>query len=156
MGFEITEIEDFSGCKAHIYSVRINGEENTLLEQFFDENCAHKKALKNIIYKIKTMADYTGCKREFFKEGEGAFADGVVALKGGKLRLYGLYFNSAVVLFGSGGYKTVRAYQEDASLNAKVEQMKLIASHINKGIKERAIKITKEGIIDCQDFELYD
>lgn len=154
MGFEITEITDFSGDKARIYSVLLDGESSTLLEQFFEENQHHEKDLKRMLYKIKSMSDHTGCKREFFKEGEGNFADGVVALRVGRLRLYGLYLNSTVILFGSGGYKNVRTYQEAPALNAKVEQMKKIAFFINKGIKERTIRV-KEGFIDCKDFEAY-
>ena len=102
------------------------------------------------------MSEKTGCIRDFFKEGEGVLADGVMALKVGKLRLYGLYFNKTVVLFGSGGVKNVRAYQEDPYLNAKAEQMKYIASKINAGIRDRSIKIGEDGTIDCKDFEVYD
>ena len=43
MGFEITEIEELSGNKARIYSVIIDGEEGTLLEQFFEENKDYRK-----------------------------------------------------------------------------------------------------------------
>jgi hypothetical protein len=156
MGFEITEIEELSGNKARIYSVIIDGEEGTLLEQFFEENKDYRKELSTMLYKIKTMSEKTGCIREFFKEGEGVLADGVMALKVGKLRLYGLYFNKTVVLFGSGGVKNVRAYQEDPYLNAKAEQMKYIASKINAGIRDRSIKIGEDGTIDCKDFEVYD
>ena len=98
MKFEIKELEELSGKKARIYSVIIDGEEDTLLEQFFNENKNHADELQTMLSKIKTMADDTGCRRQFFAEGEGAWADGVVALKAGKLRLYGIYFNNTVVL----------------------------------------------------------
>ena len=104
------------------------------------------------------MADDTGCRREFFKEGEGKLADGVMALSVGRLRLYGIYFNKTVVLFGSGGYKPegIRAYQEDPFLNSKVKQVKCIAEKINKGICEGNIKIKKDGTIDYENFEDYE
>lgn len=64
----------------------------------------------------------------------------------GRLRLYCLYVDSTIVCFGSGGYKPpeIRAYQEDAELNKKVEQMKAVAKRINKAIVEKDIEI-KDG-----------
>jgi hypothetical protein len=54
-----------------------------------------------------------------------------------------LYVDSTIVCFGSGGYKPpeIRAYQEDAVLNEKVEQLKAIAKRINKAIVEKDIEI---------------
>ena len=60
-----------------------------------------------MLHKIIVMATKTGCLKQFFKEGEGSLADGVVALSVGNLRLYGIYFNNTVVLLGSGGEKNV-------------------------------------------------
>lgn len=38
MNFEITELSDFSGEMAHIYSVTLKGEEQTLLERDDEDN----------------------------------------------------------------------------------------------------------------------
>lgn len=156
MEFDITEIPKLSGAKAHIYSVTIRGETDTLLEQFFNENRDHADELATILNKILIMADDTGCRRQYFTEGEGKLADGVVALKSGRLRLYGMYFNNTVVLFGSGGWKTTRTYQEDELLNRKAEQIKEIAAKINKAILERTIIIGDDGIIDDENWENYE
>lgn len=148
MDFEITEIEGLSGQMAHIYSVIPEGCEESLIEQFFDENVDHMDDLLLVRDRIHTMAHYTGCRRHFFKEGEGAWADGVVALKGtGRLRLYGIYFNNTVVLFGSGGHKPegARTYEEVPELNAKAQQMREIAREINKRIMNRELKIEDDG-----------
>lgn len=156
--FEIVELEELSGRQAHIYSVSVDNENDTLLDQFFEENKQYKEELEKIYVRIKVMADDTGCRREFFKEGEGKLADGVMTLSVGRLRLYGIYFNKTVVLFGSGGYKPegIRAYQEDPFLNSKVKQVKCIAEKINKGICEGNIKIKKDGTIDYENFEDYE
>lgn len=65
----------------------------------------------------------------------------------GCLRLYGIYFNDSVVLFGSGGYKdpAIRAYQEDPLLNAKAQQVKDIAKEIDRLIRNRELKIGTDG-----------
>ena len=128
----------------------MEGDEHSLIEQFFNENTDHIEDLMLVRDRIHTMAHYTGCRRNFFKEGEGAWADGVVALKGtGQLRLYGIYFNHTVVLFGSGGYKVanIRAYEEDPQLNAKAQQMREIAKELNKRILNREIRIEDDGQI---------
>lgn len=156
MKFDFTEIEELSGNKAHIYSITIEGENETLLEQFFNDNIKHNKELNILVSKIQNMANRTGCIRDFFKNGEGNFADGVVALSAGKLRLYGIYFNSTVVLFGSGGIKHTRTYQEDQKLNAKVKQVKTIARIINKAIIEKTITIEKDGNINIENWENYE
>ena len=49
MDFRITEIEALTGPKARIYSVIMEGEDKSLLEQFFDENNAYAKDLKKVI-----------------------------------------------------------------------------------------------------------
>ena len=157
MDFDITEIADFSGRMAHIYSVTLKGDEHTLLEHFFDENAKYDEEMKLIVQKLIVMGNDTGCRYEFFKHNEGALADGVAALRVGQIRLYCLYFDRTAVFFGSGGYKPVdiKAYQEDASLNQKAQQMRIIASRINKAIIEKDIEIKEDGslIINYWEYE---
>lgn len=147
MTFDIVEMSDFSGEMAHIYSIMLSGEEETLLEQFFNENAAHAEELRTIAEKLLVMGNDTGCRRDFFKHHEGASADGVAALRVGQMRLYCLYFDRTAVFFGSGGFKSsnIRAYQEDAVLNAKAQQMRQIAARINRAIIDRDIVIEQDG-----------
>ena len=146
MNFDIEEIKELSGNAASIYSVTLEGEETTLLEQFFEENAEYEEELKDILNKLYVMGQETGCRWDNFTHNEGSPGDGVSVLKSGRLRLYCLYVDSTIVCFGSGGYKSlkIRAYQEDAELNSKVEQMKAIAKRINKAIVDKDIEI-KEG-----------
>ncbi|MBQ9231505.1 MAG: hypothetical protein IJ190_10080 [Prevotella sp.] len=151
MEFDLKEIEELSGAKAHVYSVVFESEEDSLLEQFVKENAQqYSKEMKKIFAKIKKMADITGCRKNFFKEGEGVWADGVVALNHtGRLRLYGIYFNDTVILFGSGGYKPphVKSYQEYPPLNTKAQQIKDIAQEIMKLIKSGELRIEEDGTL---------
>ena len=149
MNFDITDMPEFSGDGASIYSITLEGEEQTLLEQFFEENAEYEEELKIIMNKLLTMGKNTGCRWDFFKHNEGKPGDGVAVLKAGHLRLYCLYVDSTIVCFGSGGYKSpnIRAYQEDAALNTKVVQMEDIAERINKAIKEKDIEIKNGQLI---------
>ena len=151
MNFEITEMKNLTGAKARVYSVILDGEETTLLEQFFNENVEHIDDLKKVLYKIRVMAQNTGCRKSYFKEGEGAWADGMVALQDtGHLRLYGIYFHDAVILLGSGGHKPpgVIAYEEHPPLNAKAQQMKAIAKEIYRMITEKELKVHEDGTLE--------
>ena len=151
MNFEIIEMKNLTGAKARVYSVILDGEENTLLEQFFNENIEYKDDLKKVLYKIHTMAQNTECRKSYFKEGEGAWADGMIALQGtGRLRLYGIYFHDAVILFGSGGYKPpqIAAYEDYQPLNVKAQQMRAIVKEINRMIAEKELKIHEDGTLE--------
>ena len=151
MKFEIREVENLTGTKARVYSVILDEEEKTLLEQFFDENIEHIKDIKRVLYKIHVMAHDTGCRKSYFKEGEGAWGDRMVALQGtGHLRLYGIYFHDAVILFGSGGHKPpgVAAYEDHPPLNAKAQQMKAIAKEIYRMINEKELKVHEDGTLE--------
>ena len=145
-----------SGDGAKIYSVTLDGDETTLLEQFFEENAEYETEINELLNKLYLMGKEIGCRRDYFKHYEGKPGDGVSVLKAGHLRLYCLYIDSTIVCFGSGGYKSpkIRAYQEDASLNAKVVQMEEIAERINKAIKEKDIEIKNGQLqINFWDYE---
>ena len=64
--FDIREIEGLSGERAHIYSVQLKGDEQTLLEQFFDENSKYVDELREIFNKLLLMGRETGCRRQWF------------------------------------------------------------------------------------------
>ena len=97
MNFDIEEIKELSGDAASIYSVTMEGEENTLLEQFFEENAEYDEELTEILNKLYVMGKETGCRWDNFKHNEGSPGDGVSVLKAGRLRLYCLYVDSTIV-----------------------------------------------------------
>ena len=136
MDFVIEEIDEFSGSMAHIYTIRPNGSDTTLLEDFYSENKAEHA-------------------EEFFKPYEGKPGDGVAALRVGNLRVYCLLIGRIAVILGSGGYKSpdMRAYQEDDSLNAKAEQMIQYANQINQRIIDKDIIIGNNGKIIINNWD---
>ncbi len=140
---------------AHIYTILPDGAKSTLLEQFFEDNKQYKEETTEIINKLRTMGDETGCQRYFFKHNEGALADGVAALSVGCIRLYCLYFDKTAVFFGSGGYKPPKAhaYQEVPELNAKAQQMRNIAKKINDAIKVKDIVIKDDGSLEINNWD---
>jgi len=154
MNFDIVEIAEFSGDKAKIYSIMLEGYDDTLLDQFFDENQQYEEELEEIAARLLTMGDYTGCRIQFFKEHEGVPGDGVVALWHNRLRLYCLRFDNTCIFIRSGGFKPtdISAYQDNPLLNAKAQQMKAIAASINKAIIEKDLKVLEDGTLEKSDF----
>ncbi len=155
MDFDIVELMDYTGPKAHIYSLVVNNEGNTLLEQFFEENVEYRNEIQTIDELLYQMGHVFGCRRNFFKHNEGALGDGVAVIRVGQLRLYCLYFDNTAVFFGSGGYKPpeIHAYQEDEALNAKAQQMRLIAVKLNKAIKNKDIVIENDGSLTINNWD---
>lgn len=154
MNFEIVEIEEFSGDKAKIYSIMLEGDDDTLLDKFFDENQQYEEELEEIAARLLAMRSSTGCRIQFFKEHEGAPGDGVVALWYKRMRLYCLRFDNTCIFIGSGGYKPpdISAYQENPLLNAKAQQMRAIAASINKAIIGKDLKVLEDGTLEKSDF----
>jgi len=146
--FEIVEIDELSGDRAHIYSVVLDGDEQNLFWAFLREIQTIKPAEAEVILtQIYMMGHETGCRRGFFKLHEGKPGDGVAAISVGEVRLYCLYFDNTAIFLGSGGVKPigVRAYQELPVLNAKVELMEQIAAKINQMIKDKELKVLTNG-----------
>ena len=74
MQFEIVKV--YSGPCAIFYSVKLDGENNTLFEKFILENKAkYPKELENISNTIRIMAEKTGAREQFFKQNEGKPGD---------------------------------------------------------------------------------
>lgn len=154
MKFEIVNIEEFSGEMAQIYSVMFENDDMTLMDHFFEDNAIYEEELKEIAKKLISMGNSTGCRIQFFKENEGAPGDGLVAFWYKRMRMYCLRIGSACIILGDGGYKPpeISAYQEDALLNSKAQQMRKIAARINKAIIERDIRLENDGKITITDF----
>lgn len=154
MKFEIVNIEEFSGEMAQIYSVMFENDDMTLMDHFFEDNAIYEEELKEMAKKLISMGKSTGCRIQFFKENEGAPGDGLVAFWYKRMRMYCLRIGSACIILCDGGYKPpeISAYQEDALLNSKAQQMRKIAARINKAIIERDIRLENDGKITITDF----
>ena len=71
MKFEIVDIEELSGSRAKIYSIMLDGDIYTLLDQFFDDNRKFDEEMKEIALKLKLMGETTGCRETFLKYTRG-------------------------------------------------------------------------------------
>ena len=154
MQFEIVQMEDLSGDAAKIYSVILEGEESSLLEQFVLDNLDYKREIQEMIKRLSLMGQKYGCKPHYFKEGEGSPGDGMVALRYKQMRLYCLRFDNTCIFVGGGGYKPpdIAAYQENDALNSVAQQMRLICASINNAIIEKDLTVLPDGNLEMTDF----
>ena len=144
MKVELVDLEEFSGNKAHIYSVLLDDAEDTLFDQFVEENGPlYPNEIREIVKELIAMGNKVGCQEHFFKLNEGRLGDGVAAVWAKRIRVYCLRYGSSLIILGGGGYKSpsIRAYQEDPVLSGKVEEIKRIAELINERIKEKDLKL---------------
>ena len=150
MQIEIVKV--LPGKLATFYSVKLDGENNTLFEKFIGENKAkYPLELANIGDRIKAMANKTGARDQFFKLNEGKPGDGVCALyddPGKNLRLYCIKYGSVAVLLGSGGekLKSIKALQESEKLTEENDLLRAISKAITQALKDDALWWSENGM----------
>lgn len=150
MNFELVKIPALSGEHCQIFSVKIEGEEQTLFENFAEEYVEQfEEEVLDIYNRLKSIGKAFGARPHFFKDKEGAPGDGVSALfdtPNGLLRLYCIVYGRVAIILGGGGLKTVRAWQDDPKLYKEATMMKHVSSKVTQAIKDGDIKITDNGL----------
>ena len=149
MKFKIVKILDLSGRKATIYTVQIEGETNTLFDEFLLENDVnYPDELDNIFDRLEIMGHYEGAKEIYFKHAEGNLGDGICALYDSpdrKLRLYCIRYGSTAILLGGGGFKNVRALQDDSKLKYENYLLRNISKTITNALIEGDLAWSNDG-----------
>ena len=143
MELEIVKIKQLSGKKTQIYSVILNQEDQSVFEQFLQNNYSeYPTEIEDIVSKLKIMATKTGAAEHFFKLNEGKPGDGVCALFDSpdkKLRIYCIRFANVAIIVGGGGY------QESPALKKEAEMVIQISKIISKAIKNKDIHLNDNG-----------
>ena len=138
--------------KAEIYSIRVDDRETTEFQEFIvtyknTEDIFLEDDYNSIIRTLIKMAS-EGISESLFRP-EGSIKDRICALplfsikrdkgKHGTLRLYCIRISDKIIILGGGGEKSTRTYQEDISLNEKVELLQQI---------DRELSIIEDNGID--------
>ncbi|MBK8636167.1 MAG: hypothetical protein IPN72_22470 [Saprospiraceae bacterium] len=89
---KLVKIDRLSGNGASIYSIVLNGEKDSMLDKFVNDNVnSFKSETKDILMRLTTIESQQVLETQFFKENEGSPGDGVCALfdnPDSNLRLY--------------------------------------------------------------------
>ena len=152
MKFELKEIQQLTGRRCKIYSIRIDGDEKTLFDRFTEENKADfPEETKNILLKLKFIGQDDGAKDHYFRpKKEGKLGDGVEALfdqPNANLRVYAIKYSRILLVLGGGGPKSkdIRAFQEDPKLTKENYLVRQIAAILYKAIRDKDLRWNKQG-----------
>lgn len=122
---------------AEIFSIRIDQKEKTELQEFLIafKNIKQYNLRQDYEQILKTIAGISdhGVKESFFRH-EGKMNDRVCAIplfssgrkSNGRLRLYCIRISDELLIFGGGGLKTTRTYQENEQLTEYVHTLQKI------------------------------
>lgn len=149
---EIVKNEALSGKACSIYSIRIDGEEDTLFDKFIDAYYdEYEGEIDDIYTRLSVIGKELGMRPQFYKQHEGKPADGICAFYDcpySKFRLYFIEYGRSLVILGGGGPKpkSIRAWQESPELEASVLQLEKISNIILKATLDHDIKIKENSI----------
>ena len=129
---------------ADIYSIRIDGRENTEFQEFMinfkdTENLYMADDFNRILKSISTIIEKSA--KEYYFRPEGNLNDRVQALplytmprnkKYGTLRLYCIRISGRLLILGGGGDKITQTYEEDEHLLDKVRTLQSIDNQLRR------------------------
>lgn len=140
----------------NFYSIKLNEEELTELERFFEKfpiGSRYDHDVDIIISWLDKIGE-RGALERYFKY-EGKFGDGVMGIPvevGNKVRLYCIRLSDNIIIFGNGDVKDVIRWQDSPTLSAYVEMLidtsRYIASRMNNG----SIVLVEKEIIGNLNF----
>ncbi|MBQ8969314.1 MAG: hypothetical protein IJ064_06260 [Bacteroidaceae bacterium] len=152
--YRIELLEEYENV--NFYSIRMKGEELTELEMFFEkfpEGCKYDNEVDTIISWIDQIAA-RGAKERYFRP-EGKYGDGVGVIPidaGNKLRLYCLRLSDKILVFGNGGVKDARSWQESETLAPYVKLLVDTSRFISSHIKDGTIVLVDKEILGNLNF----
>ncbi|MDH6313426.1 hypothetical protein M2137_002216 [Parabacteroides sp. PFB2-10] len=150
MRFEIVKLDDvFSGQYTQIYTIKLEGEEDTVFEQFVSEYYeAFTSEVKYIVSKLKAINTEVSWNKIPFKDKEGKPGDGVAEffdLPGKRLRLFCISYGKVAVVLGGGGSKNTVTWQEDLTLSYHAKLLIKISGMITKAMRDGYLSFTDNG-----------
>lgn len=137
--YTIELIEEYDAV--NFYSIHLDDEELSELERFFDkfpEGSEYDEEINVIISWLDKIGEKGALERYFRPEGRYGDGVGVIPIDvGNKLRLYCLRLSDKILVFGNGGIKDAKSWQQSESLAPYVEMLidtsRFISSRILNG-----------------------
>lgn len=130
-------MESQSGPYRNIYSVLLEGREETLFETFFWDNLEKFRVqVENIADALETIGNNHIRYEQYFKVAEGS--NPLVPLHclfdhpGKRLRVFAIHWDEDTIIMGGGGLKNKPNYREIDYLNEQSRLMEAIYTHLRK------------------------
>lgn len=144
----------------NFYSIKMAGKELTELETFFEkfpEGCEYDEEMDVIISWIDQIAKRGALERYFRPEGKYGDGVGVIPIDvGNKLRLYCLRLSDKILVFGNGGIKDSRSWQESKTLAPYVKLLIDTSRFISSRIKDGTIVLVDKEIVGNLNFRRHE
>lgn len=156
--YNIELLEEYENV--NFYSIKMAGEELTELEAFFEkfpEGCEYDDEIDIIISWIDQIAERGALERYFRPEGNYGDGVGVIPIDvGNKLRLYCLRLSDKILVFGNGGVKDERTWQESETLAPYVKLLVDTSRFISSRIKDGTLVLVDKEIVGNLNFMRYE
>ena len=156
--YSIELLEEYENV--NFYSIRMSGEKLTELESFFEkfpEGCEYDNEIDVIISWIDQIAERGALERYFRPEGNYGDGVGVIPIDvGNKLRLYCLRLSNKILVFGNGGVKDTRSWQESETLAPYVKLLVDTSRFISSRIKDGTMVLVDKEIVGNLNFTRYE
>ena len=156
--YSIELLEEYDNV--NFYSIRMAGEELTELEAFFEkfpEGCEYDDEIDVIISWIDQIAERGALERYFRPEGNYGDGVGVIPIDvGHKLRLYCLRLSDKIIVFGNGGVKDAKTWQESETLAPYVKLLVDTSRFITSRIKDGTMVLVDKEIVGNLNFTRYE
>jgi hypothetical protein len=151
---KLKSLETYSGKMASLYTVMVevpNGAITTKFDQFIEKyRSTYPTELMDIVRRLTSLGNITGCIESFFKLDEGLDPDDLVCalydVPKINLRLYCIRLSDQITILGDGGPKATRTWQEDRNLEREVHAMMDVSRVIRTKLKNGDLRISADGL----------
>ena len=156
--YSIELLEEYENV--NFYSIRMKNEELTELEAFFEKfpvGCEFDNEIDIIVSWLDQIAERGALERYFRPEGNYGDGVGVIPIDvGTKIRLYCLRLSDKILVFGNGGIKDTRSWQENEELAPYVKLLIDTSRFISSRIKDGTIVLVDKEIVGNLNFTRYE
>ena len=152
--YQIDLVEEYPNV--NFYSIRLEDEELTELERFFEKfpiGCEYDDEIDVIVAWLDKIAESGALERYFRPEGRYGDGVGVIPIDvGNKVRLYCLRLSDKILVFGNGGVKDTPTWEENEELAPYVKLLIDTSRFISSRIKNGTIVLVDKEIIGDLNF----
>ena len=156
--YSIELLEEYE--RVNFYSIRMKDAELTELEAFFEKfpaDCEYDDDIDVIISWLDQIAERGALERYFRPEGKYGDGVGVIPVDvGNKVRLYCLRLSDKILVFGNGGVKDAKSWEESETLAPYVKTLMDTSRFISSRINDGTMVLVDKEIIGNLNFTRYE
>lgn len=137
------------------YSIHLDDEELSELERFFEkfpEGSGYDEEIETVIAWLDRIGEKGALERYFRPEGK--YGDGVSAIpiETANLRLYCIRLSDKILVFGNGGIKESKTWEESETLSEYVEALMDTSRFIASRLEDGTLYIVDKELIGNLNF----